>query len=473
MGSASVEFVMKRVIVASIGVFAFGLTTPKAADISARPAPYAPPPPVYAPPSFSWTGFYLGGNIGGAWAHRDETDTFFGTNVNNGNNDGVFIGGGQVGYNWQVGNAVLGVEADFDGVANNNNTGTVFIPALGPVLVTSNNRWITTVAARFGLTNGYWLFYGKAGGGWVGNEDFTVTNLTTGSSFSISNDNSNGGWLVGAGIEWAFAPNWSAKVEYNYLGLEDRTFSVSAGSPFFPGDTFTRGDRNVQMVKAGMNYRFNWGGLAEDRVEPRYLAANTRLGNATSDTIRTRNSKYLGALKQTIVGGGLLARKGERSGDALAAARAEESNPSLLGQYGDWGVYTASRGGNKHCFALAEPKTTKMEPAGRTRGASYLFVSTRPAEKVKNEVSVIIGYPFKSNSDATAEIGATKFAMYTQNDGAWIKNIAEEARMVDAMRKGADLTVKGTSSRGTQSIDQYSLKGLAQALDKIEQECTK
>jgi invasion protein IalB len=90
---------------------------------------------------------------------------------------------------------------------------------------------------------------------------------------------------------------------------------------------------------------------------------------------------------------------------------------------------------------------------------------------VKNEVSVIIGYPFKSSSDATAEIGTAKFAMYTQNDGAWIKNVGEEARMVEAMRKGADLMVKGTSGRGTQSTDQYSLKGLAQALDKIEQEC--
>jgi len=145
--------------------------------------------------------------------------------------------------------------------------------------------------------------------------------------------------------------------------------------------------------------------------------------------------------------------------------------PTLLGQYADWGAYTASPGGNKVCFALAKPKTTKLEPAGRPRGPSYLFVSTRPSDKVKNEVSVIIGYPFKSSSDATAEIGTAKFAMYTQNDGAWIKNVAEEARMIDAMRKGADLTVKGTSGRGAESTDQYSLKGLAQALDKIEQEC--
>jgi hypothetical protein len=99
--------------------------------------------------------------------------------------------------------------------------------------------------------------------------------------------------------------------------------------------------------------------------------------------------------------------------------------------------------------------------AGRPQArSSYIFVSTRPADNVKNEVSVIIGYPFKTSSDATAEVGAVKFAMYTQNDGAWIKNVAEEARMVDAMRKGADLTVKGTSGRGTASTDQYSLKGL-------------
>jgi outer membrane immunogenic protein len=75
-----------------------------AADVTGRPAPYAPPAPVYAPPPFTWTGFYLGGNIGGAWANRDVTDTFLGVNFNNGNNDGVFIGGGQLGFNWQVSN---------------------------------------------------------------------------------------------------------------------------------------------------------------------------------------------------------------------------------------------------------------------------------------------------------------------------------------------------------------------------------
>jgi invasion protein IalB len=156
---------------------------------------------------------------------------------------------------------------------------------------------------------------------------------------------------------------------------------------------------------------------------------------------------------------------------ATAAAPAGGTQPTLLGQYGDWGAYTASPGGAKICFALSKPKSSKTEPAGRKRDQAYVFISTRPSENVKNEVSVIVGYPFKSAADATAEIGTAKFPMYTQNDGAWIKNVAEEARMVDAMRKGADLTVKGTSSRGTQSTDQYSLKGLAQALERAEQEC--
>src|SRR5260370_11148259 len=129
--------------------------TANAADVYARP--YSPPPyapPAYVAPLFTWTGFYLGGNIGGAWAHRDVTDSLFGVNFTNGNNDGVFIGGGQLGFNWQVNYFVLGFEWDFDGAANNNNTGTLFIPSVGTIQVNSNNRWITTLAARFGVTNG-------------------------------------------------------------------------------------------------------------------------------------------------------------------------------------------------------------------------------------------------------------------------------------------------------------------------------
>ena len=156
---------------------------------------------------------------------------------------------------------------------------------------------------------------------------------------------------------------------------------------------------------------------------------------------------------------------------ATTAAPAGDTQPTLLGQYADWGAYAASPKGGKVCFALSKPTSSKTEPAGRKREPTYIFVANRPAENVKNELSVIIGYPFKSTSDATAEIGTAKFEMYTKNGGAWIKKAADEARMIDAMRKGADLTIKGTSGGGMQSTDQYSLKGLSQALDRAEREC--
>jgi len=143
----------------------------------------------------------------------------------------------------------------------------------------------------------------------------------------------------------------------------------------------------------------------------------------------------------------------------------------LLGQFGDWGAYKATPDGKKVCFALAKPSSATTEPAGRPRDPSYAFVSSRPAEKVKNEVSVIVGYTQKPSFDATAAIGSASYVMYTQNDGAWVKNAAEEAQMVDTLRKGANLVVKSESGRGTKTTDTYMLKGLAEALDKVAAEC--
>ncbi len=143
----------------------------------------------------------------------------------------------------------------------------------------------------------------------------------------------------------------------------------------------------------------------------------------------------------------------------------------LLGQFGDWGAYTATPGGKKVCFALSKPTSAVTDPPGRNRDPSYAFISTRPAEKVKNEISVIVGYPQKAGHDATATIGSANYVMYTQNDGAWVKNAAEEAQMVEAMRKGADLVIKSESSRGTKTTDTYSLKGVSEALDKVVAEC--
>lgn len=170
----------------------------------------------------------------------------------------------------------------------------------------------------------------------------------------------------------------------------------------------------------------------------------------------------------TVMGGALIAVAMSTAAHGQAAPA---QGATLLGQYGDWGAYTASPGGRKVCFALAKPTSSTTNPPNRPRDPAWLFVSTRPAEKVKEEVSVIIGYPFKANVDATMEIGGATFAMYTQNDGAWIKNAAEEARLVEALRKGSEVTVRGESGRGTKTTDVFSLKGISQALDRVGQEC--
>jgi hypothetical protein len=166
------------------------------------------------------------------------------------------------------------------------------------------------------------------------------------------------------------------------------------------------------------------------------------------------------------------ARKGNAQPKSAAVPPAPGGGqPALLGQYGDWGAYTASNGGKQVCYALAKPSSQATQPPNRPRDPVYIFVSTRPSENVRNEISIVIGYPFKPGSDASVDIGAAKYAMYTQADGAWIKNAAEEARMVDTMRRGSDLVVTGESGKGTKSTDRYNLRGLAQALDRVAQEC--
>ena len=147
------------------------------------------------------------------------------------------------------------------------------------------------------------------------------------------------------------------------------------------------------------------------------------------------------------------------------------AKPTLLGQYGEWGAYTATPSGRKVCFAIAKPSAAETKPPDRPRNQPYMFISTRPADKVTNEVSIVVGYPFKTSSEATAQVGGTTFQLYTQGDGSWIKNAAEEAHMVEAMRAGDSAVVKGTSAKGTESTDTYSLKGLTEALDRIAQEC--
>ena len=147
------------------------------------------------------------------------------------------------------------------------------------------------------------------------------------------------------------------------------------------------------------------------------------------------------------------------------------TEPTLIGQFGTWGAYSATPNGKRVCFALAKPTASKTNPPNRPRDPAYAFVSTRPAEKVSNEVSIMIGYALKPGSESTLEVGGASYSMYTQGDGLWIKNAAEEDQMVQAMRRSADATVKGMSAKGTETTDTFSMKGLSQALDRIAVDC--
>lgn len=229
---------------------------PNAASAADMPLPIKVPT-AYAAPVFNWTGFYVGGNLGAAWTHHDWTDTL-GVSFPDGNTNGAFIGGGQIGFNYEFDNFVSGVEADFDWDSNSNSSTGVLIPLLNQTIqVTSNDRWITTLAARFGVAWDRALFYGKGGGGWVGTSGSTITNLTTGQSISGSGSNTATGWLLGGGVEWAFWSNFTVKFEYDYMRVGGRTFALPGGSAFLGNDNFTTGDFAIQTAKVGVNYLFN------------------------------------------------------------------------------------------------------------------------------------------------------------------------------------------------------------------------
>jgi outer membrane immunogenic protein len=210
-----------------------------AADLPIRKAP-----PPLAIPFYNWSGFYIGGNLGGVWETGTISDSIFGTSFSNSRSG--FIGGGQIGYNWQVSpQFVLGVEWMFDGTSLSSD-------ATSGVLTASEKvNWLTTVAGRFGYAANNWLFYVKGGGGWV-HDSATLTDVSVPASVSISD--TRGGWLLGGGIEYGFTPNWTMRVEYDHLGLGD----VTSGGLVIPGrgvDTVTL-SRHFDMVTVGLNYKF-------------------------------------------------------------------------------------------------------------------------------------------------------------------------------------------------------------------------
>jgi hypothetical protein len=162
-------------------------------------------------------------------------------------------------------------------------------------------------------------------------------------------------------------------------------------------------------------------------------------------------------------------KKSDAKGETKGADQKKPGKPIQVGNYGDWGAYLAQSGKDKTCYALASPKD--RAPGGLNRDPAYVFISNRPGENVRNEVSIIMGFALKEGADGRAEIGGSSFDLVAKGSNAWIKNPAEESQFIDALKKGSKLIVKAPSQKGRVTIDTYSLSGISQALERVQKDC--
>lgn len=216
---------MKKFLLAGAAILALGVASASAADIARQPMPNKAP--AYLEPQFSWTGLYVGAFGGGAWGHSD-----FAAPLSSGSfNTTGWLAGGTIGYNYQMGQMVLGVEGD---AAWTDIHGSA--PCAGLTCETRNN-WLATVRGRLGYAAGRFMPY-VTGGAAFGDVKTSVTGFGDTSNTRV-------GWTAGGGIEASIAGPWSAKLEYLYVDL-GRSASVLGSDAKF----------NTNIVRAGINYRF-------------------------------------------------------------------------------------------------------------------------------------------------------------------------------------------------------------------------
>jgi outer membrane immunogenic protein len=237
---------MKRVLLSTVAILV-AVGSASAADIR---GPMSAPvkAPAYVAPLWTWTGFYVGGNIGWGWSDGDGTLTVppaFGgpsTGRITGSGDG-FLGGIQVGYNWQMGALVYGIETDFQGSGGSGNISGTLAPGALAVVATNDTEWFGTIRGRLGYAMDRWLFYVTGGGAYVEN---SARGTIGGVAYR---DRALGwSWTVGAGVETMLANNWSVKGEYLYI-------SSPSDAPVPPGSRLT-GSTDSHILRLGVNYHF-------------------------------------------------------------------------------------------------------------------------------------------------------------------------------------------------------------------------
>jgi outer membrane immunogenic protein len=225
--------------VAALGLIAAGAAS--AADLPSRKGPVMAP--IYAP-VFTWTGFYVGANAGYGFGQIDSTNLGViggAGGIGSFDDPDGFIGGGQIGYNYQMGQWVFGLEADFQGADLKASTGNAF----AGYTASNELNYFGTVRARVGYAFDRFLPY--VTGGFAYGQ---VKNKVTGPFVSFSDDNTQYGWTIGAGLEYAFTNNLTAKLEYLYVDLDKESFTI-------PGATLnTNIETKFSVVRAGLNYKF-------------------------------------------------------------------------------------------------------------------------------------------------------------------------------------------------------------------------
>jgi outer membrane immunogenic protein len=240
-------------------------------------------PALVAPAPYGWTGFYVGANVGGAWGSSDfttktvfsPTGYFATTSVPaiatigaQSNDSSSFIGGGQLGYNWQSGVLLFGIETDFNFLGlKDSRSGTTTYPCCAPTAFTIQSStkadWLYTLRPRIGIVSGHWMLYATGG--------LAVTNLRSSFLFtdtfataheSASFDSTRAGWTIGGGGEMLLSGNWSVKLEYLFVDFGNgstTSTNLTAFTPSiaFPTNVFTHNaDLQAQIVRAGINYKF-------------------------------------------------------------------------------------------------------------------------------------------------------------------------------------------------------------------------
>lgn len=176
---------------------------------------------------------------------------------------------------------------------------------------------------------------------------------------------------------------------------------------------------------------------------------------------RIAGAAFAGSVLSTVFAAGLFA-------SGMAAAPAAAADPRHLGTFKDWNAFVFEEKGQKVCYISSQPK--KTEPKAK-RGDIYTLVTHRPAEKALDVVSVIVGYPFRKGSEAEVDIDGKDFKLFTDGETAWARDADGDRAVTSAMRDGKQMVVKGVSSRGTKTTDTYSLTGVTQAYDAINEAC--